>query len=294
MKNNTFKIALLILLVSFLYIISPQIKQHAFALQGSYNRLPSDDTLTVQDWNYLDDDFLLKSGDTMSGNLNMGSNYITNLGMQATPGNNDAVTVQYVTNAISAAGSASGGDIYVVWGSTNCGTNNSVYTGYAFSAPYNFNGGSGNPVCINTPNNADYDFLFGSADNMVPLVTSLNDSYLPIQGTDDPNSRIREQSFIQCAVCHNTSGVCYEHIGEQSCANGFASAYNGYMLGSYTTSGTDNHRNSTSRACVDSEGFVFNDTQGYMGAMWYGSKIDNNSGLPYGIDTFVKCSLCCS
>ncbi len=71
---------LAIILATGIFIFTPlSWQQVARALTGNYSK-NTGDQLTVNDWNNLDDDFLDKSGDTMSGDLNMDSHNISNVG----------------------------------------------------------------------------------------------------------------------------------------------------------------------------------------------------------------------
>jgi hypothetical protein len=113
--------ALIIVLISGFFVLGPELSRIASALSPNYNKLTGD-SLDVNIWNNLDDDFLALTGDiAMQGNLNMGSNRITNL---ANPtGNNDAVNQGWVLSQISGASSiedTSGNPLRMVCGSMPC------------------------------------------------------------------------------------------------------------------------------------------------------------------------------
>jgi len=81
------------------FILSPLSWQKiAKAVTGDYTK-STGDSLGVSDWNNLVNDFLDKSGDSMSGNLNMNSNTIT--GVADPTGPTDVVNQQTMQAAIS-------------------------------------------------------------------------------------------------------------------------------------------------------------------------------------------------
>jgi len=102
-------VLLFIILLSSIFIfsgLSPQ--QVVLAITGNYSKT-SGQQLTTTDWNNLPNDFVAKSGDTMSGNLNMGAHGITNLANPIT--DTDAVNRGSMNSAISAAQSTAGAQI---------------------------------------------------------------------------------------------------------------------------------------------------------------------------------------
>ncbi|HOZ56490.1 MAG TPA: hypothetical protein PLH29_04665 [bacterium] len=276
-----------------LLVLSPfSFEKAALALQGRYNRTSSDNSITIVDWNYLDDDFLATDGtNSMTGDLNMGNNRITNLVTSAAPANNDGATVQYVQNAISSAASAGGGETFVQWGGGACPAGmNTLYSGVGFSALYSANAGGDNPQCIQVDTSAPIPFTGTYADNMYPIVTSLDAGNLPTSDSTMAAGRI-----VRCALCHKPTGTCYAHYGTHSCASGFAAAYTGYVLGSFATNGAASHYNSTQRACVNRNFQADISSGGNMGAMWYGTRIQGRLGLTaYSENTFIKCAICCN
>ncbi len=106
---------LLFFLICGLFVITGlPLEQIALAITGNYTK-SSGQQLTTIDWNKLPDDFVAKSGDTMSGNLNMGTYGITNLRNPSL--DSDAVNRGSMNSAISTALSA-GGQIKDVSGSS--------------------------------------------------------------------------------------------------------------------------------------------------------------------------------
>ncbi|MCK4539948.1 hypothetical protein KAU09_02215 [Candidatus Parcubacteria bacterium] len=286
-------IILVVLLFCGLLIFTPlSFENIAKALTlGNYNRTASDNIIDVDDWNHLDNDFLLTDGaNSMQGDLNMNNNRITNVTTTNNP--NDAANVEYVTDAIAAAEVAGGGDIFVNWGNDDCpGGTDKLYGGIAFSAPYNTTSGGSNPVCMQS-GDAGPAHINANADKIYPVVTGGIET-LPDSSVDS-GSTITSESIIKCALCHNPAGTCYEHYGGHDCGGSFSHVYRGYVLGSYATNGTDSHYNSTQRACVNRD-FDSSISAGVnMGAMWYGARIEENFGLGYTTDAFIKCSICCN
>jgi len=284
--------------LSFFYF-----RESALALTPTwkYNRDPAtvpQNDLTIANWNELDQDFLLKEGDTWTGPgaLNMGNHAITGLNTNLiSPNPTDAANVAYVNQEVAAGPSSGGGEIYTVWGNNACaGGSTLIYGGIAFSAPYDTPAGGSNPVCVEGGDpGAAFTGIY--ADEMYPVVTGGN-SNLPTSAVD-PASSITGDRIVRCAVCHYPTGTCYTNYGSWDCnggAGGFSPVYDGYVLGSYSISGTDPHRNSTQRYCVNR---TFNGAAagGAMGAMWYGTRIDNNYGLTsYTTGAFIKCAVCCN
>ena len=58
---------------------SPDFKNFALALSPNYSKTLPGATLNLTEWNNLDDDFVAKSGSTMTGVLDMGNNKIINV-----------------------------------------------------------------------------------------------------------------------------------------------------------------------------------------------------------------------
>jgi len=103
-KFKNFKIIALIillfsLLIIYVFLFSPGfLNKAALALQGDYTNKVDGSAITATEWNYLDEDFLWKEGDTMGGDLNMGGNNITNVATPAATDLNHAATVGYVNS----------------------------------------------------------------------------------------------------------------------------------------------------------------------------------------------------
>jgi hypothetical protein len=68
-KTNFLMLPLICLIIAaVLYAVFDGEKNQALALSANYNKI-SGNTLTSEQWNNLDDDFVAKSGDTINGNL---------------------------------------------------------------------------------------------------------------------------------------------------------------------------------------------------------------------------------
>lgn len=125
-----------LLIVNFFVFSGWSIKRVALALTGNYGKA-SGQQLTVADWNNLDDDFVAKSGDTMSGVLNMGNQRIT--GLANPTAGTDAVNRSAMDAAISSAIAAAapirdigGANLRMVCGRTTPGLNWISYPGGAY------------------------------------------------------------------------------------------------------------------------------------------------------------------
>lgn len=119
--------ALILFFSSFFVFFPISWQSIANALSGNYSKNIGD-SLGVSDWNNLDNDFVVKSGDTMQGPLDMGNRQITNL---ATPVNSgDAVNKSTLDTAIDGVVSGSigikdaSGDLKVFCGRTPPGATN--------------------------------------------------------------------------------------------------------------------------------------------------------------------------
>src|SRR3989339_246496 len=82
----------------------------AWAALGDYDRTGV--SLSPDDWNYLDEDFVLKEGATMGGDINMNNIAITNLALIPAD-TTSAVSAAYVDSRINAS---AGGTTYTNWG----------------------------------------------------------------------------------------------------------------------------------------------------------------------------------
>ncbi len=271
---------LLAIIISGFFIFSSfSLRQVALALTGNYSKSPSD-SLDSTDWNNLPNDFLDKSGDTMTGQLNMSSNKIVNLADPTS--NTEAANKQYVDSVASTAGGA--GAIFVNWGNTDCPGAAKLYDGYGFGTRYNNISGGSNSICIQAGDAGSY-FNTAQEDRLYPLVTG-ETQHLPTE--------IARKSFVKCAVCYKNNSTCLESYGSWTCNSlaGFSSVYNGYALGDISNF---LNRHSTERRCVNRN---FDDELSpTWGAMWYGSRIQENFGLSEydsDIEKFVKCAICCN
>ena len=295
LKNRKFDLLLIFSLLIFcsVFIFSPfSFEKLVKAFDGDYARdISGNEIIDLDDWNYLDDDFLFRDGsNNMDGDLNMDEHRIVNLETPASTDLNHGATVEYVEDAISAA-AAGGGDTFVNWGDNICpaGTN-LLYSGLAFSAKYNSISGGSNPVCIQDDDPGEaYGSSYG--DKMYPLTTGTSDS-LPSDGTYSGTT------IIQCAMCHKPASTCFEYFGRDDCgSSGFSITYNGYVLGSHAENDLVNpsaHHNPTQRACVNK---IFDSSisaGANLGAIWYGSKIDDDFELGFVEDSFIKCAICCN
>lgn len=252
----------------------------AQALTGDYAKtLPA--TLDLSEWNNLDDDFVAKSGDTMTGILDMGGNRITNLAMPTL--DDDAANKSYVDTQIAAITGSGAAGVFVNWGREDCPTGSDyLYSGIGFSASYESVGGSSNLVCLDDSGVSGGAYTETNADMLFPVVT----------GSSMP-SGITSDRVIKCAVCRKI-GTCYENYGGGGCntASGFSEMYAGYVLGGNSNSAS--YKNSLERACVNSN-FDAGVTPSFSGgAFLFGTRIDNSFGLGYSVDTFLRCSLCCN
>lgn len=293
MLKQTLQLSLIIFILAIVYTFIPvSIKNHAFAFVSNYNRTAAENTLSLDDWNELDNDFLFRDGSNeMTGNLDMGTNRIINMSMSGSPSDTDGATVGYVDGEIASMGASGRGDIITNWGSSTCPIGmNRLYQGFVFSAPYDESGGGDNPVCIES---GDPGVASGGAiaDDMYPMVTGA-DSNLPTSA-QDAVSTITGDRFVPCSVCYSPGQKCYTHFGSHACTAPFTNAYDGYLLGSYTTTGGAGHMNSTERKCVNRAFDASNSAGGSMGAMWYGTRIVNNLTLGYVENAFIRCSVCC-
>lgn len=83
-------LTLTVLLISGFFIFGPSLEQVARAVTGNYSKTTGD-SLDITDWNNLDNDFVDKNGDTMTGPLTLPAD--PTLDMQA-------ATKQYVDNNV--------------------------------------------------------------------------------------------------------------------------------------------------------------------------------------------------
>ncbi len=270
-------------LICFDLFFASGLNNFAKALTGDYSKtLPA--SLTLTDWNNLDDDFVAKSGDSMTGTLDMGGNRITNLNDPVN--DSDAANKAYVDAQMASLGVSGAGAVYINWGKDSCpGSATLLYNGFAFNASSGNTGGSDNYLCLNDSGLAGDGFTGTYADEMYPIVTGTSGN-LP--------SGITANRIVKCAVCRQ-AGTCYESYGAWACNSsaGFSSAYEGYVLGASSASTASN---SGERACVNKN---FDSSVSVAGAeppetFWNGSIIDQDYSLGYTEDAFIKCSICCN
>ncbi len=265
-------------------------KQSALALvQGRYDRLAGDDAATmVNDWNVLDEDFLLTDGSSqMDGTLDMVNNTINNI--LSNPADNTSVAnVGYVDSLLS---TAQGGDVYTNWGRDDCGANTVLYSGYGFSSLYAMNSGGDNPICMQAP--ADYGGANNNTinvDKLYPLMPGTQ-PFLPDPALD--SSSITAQRFMKCAVCYRFNSSCYLNISSDTCPLPLFSnrAYDGYMLGAVNAN-TQNMSNE--RLCVNRNFDIGASGSTGWGSTLYGTRIREDFGVGgYSLNNFIKCSVCC-
>jgi len=272
----------LICLIIFGGFFSSGFKNFAYALSSNYSKIPPG-TLNLSEWNNLPADFVAKTGDTMTGILDMGTRQINHLADPSLP--TDAANKQYVDAKIAAVGGSGAGGVYINWGGSGCGSSETLlYSGIGFSSNSNDTSGSNNPVCITDSGTAGVADGGSYADKMYPIVTTTSSSDLP---TDIAGGRI-----VKCAVCRR-SGTCYENYGSWSCNTGagFSATYQGYVLGAKSTNGP--LTNPGERFCVN-KSFDSSITHSADGTVWYGSVISNDFGLGYSMGNFILCSICCN
>lgn len=275
-------LGLLFFLIVFNMLFSGGFSNFAQALSPNYSKtLPA--TLDLSEWNNLDDDFVAKSGDTMTGILDMGGNRITNLSNPTL--DTDAANKAYVDSQIIAIAGSGAGGTYINWGREDCPTGSDLlYNGVGFGADSDDIGGSDNPICINSNGTVGAAYTDVNGDKMYPMVTG-SAGNLP--------SGITSSRIVKCALCRR-AGTCYESYGDWGCntSAGFSSAYDGYVLGSLTTMSPVG--NSGERLCVNSN-FDNEYTKSPVdGPVLLGSRIEDNFGLGYTESAFIRCSLCCN
>jgi len=283
-KNNFFSVSIsLLFFVLFAAIAAFSYDKFAWALSPNYSKTLPGATLSLTEWNNLDDDFVAKSGDAMTGILNMNGNRITNIASPAAT--TDAANKAYVDAQFAAMAGSSAAAVYVNWGRADCPSGSELlYSGVAFSAHYGSVGGSSNMVCLDDSGAAGDLFSEPNSDKLYPLVTGASAS-LP--------TGITTGRAVRCAVCRHV-GTCYETYGNTACNTslGFNAAYSGYLMGAHSNSST--FLNSTERACANTNFDNSVSPSSSEGAIWIGTRIDNNLGLGYTTNSFIRCSVCCN
>lgn len=266
---------------------SPDFKNFALALSPNYSKTLPGATLNLTEWNNLDDDFVAKSGDAMTGILNMSGNKIINL---ATPSAaTDAANKSYVDAQIALIGASGSGSTYTNWGVATCPSGSDLlYSGVAFGSNTAYAAGSSNMVCMDSLGAFGGDYTYATADMMYPAITA-DASSLP--------TSILPGRIVRCAVCRR-SGTCYESFGgrvDASACNqalGFNPVYTGYVLGAYSSGAS---HNPTQRICVNSSFDGSVSAGSTNGALLYGARINNNLGLSvFTTNAFINCLVCCN
>ncbi|MCK4539947.1 hypothetical protein KAU09_02210 [Candidatus Parcubacteria bacterium] len=288
MKKYVFFIFLFCLVIG-LYCLSGYFLQCVSAVtQGDYNRPAPGGGISVEDWNFLDEDFLLTDGvNSVLNDLDMNNNRIINL--DSGNGQKNAASKEYVDNGISAV---QGGDTYINWGRAGCaGSDILLYDGYGFGNEYSNSSGGDNPICIQEPFDGEMLSSGAKADGVFPLMTGTS-AILPTNMID-PSSTIDRQRFIKCAVCYRPNSACFINQGTHNCGvPGFGNKiYDGYLTGevNYPT-----HYASTERYCLN-RNFDASILAPDWGAIWYGARVEENFGLSsYETKKFIKCSVCCN
>ena len=290
MKSNKkiFILALTLIFVCFLVGVN-NYEQLALAINPvDYNKSDGSD-LTRDNWNMLDEDFVKREGDTISGDLSLGSNQITNVDTNFLD-NNSIASVNFVNNVISGAVS-SGAGTFINWGREDCPTDTvRLYYGYGYNTHYQYRSGGSNSLCIRGGDAGSF-FNNASSDSLYPLLTA-GSLQIP-DSADDPQSTMQQNSTVRCAVCLKRNSICIERIGSWNCNGvaGFSPVYSGYVLGM-----TENfNQHYTERLCVN-RSFQAS-TIATVGSVLYGTRIQsegNIAGYTANLNRFLKCSVCCN
>ena len=298
LKNNFKIIFILIIALFFIFtagvLCNSNFKQYTLALvNGKYERLTTENQdIIMDDWNYLDEDFLLRDGTNVNNNFDLldgdgvSQHKIVKLSVNSSE-DNDLANVQFVNENLA---SAQGGDTYVNWGRGDCPEGDQIlYSGYGFSVVIANLSGGNNPICIDNLLESSEHFSGSYRDALKPLVTD-NHAELPLG--------IPQRRNIKCAVCYKPQSTCFLNAGSHSCVSGFDNVYSGFFM-----SETSNmNRNSLRRLCLN-QNFDLSSEISLMsvGAKLYSSRIQENFGnVAYpdcetgGQCNFVKCSVCCN
>lgn len=259
-----------------LIIFSP-----VWAALGDYNR--SEASLSVDDWNYLDSDFVLKEGDTMGGNINMNNIGLTGLSTNSSDPSS-LVNTAFVGATVSGG---TGGATYINWGRPDCAAgDNRLYSGFSFGGTYGVIPGSDNEICIQLPADAEFNHSGAMADRIYPSMSG-GLPYFPIAAYSPT------RSFIRCAVCYRANSACYINYGSHNCDSGTFThkAYDGYVAADISgTSRISRERNCLNQNFDNSAGTASN-----WGSVWYGTRIEDNFGQAgYDNLTFFRCAVCCN
>ncbi len=214
MKKNSNKNNLLILsLIVFfsfslsILIFSPvSFVNIAKALNPSDYNKSSGQTLGVIDWNRLDSDFFAKSGDTMTGPINMANNQITNIpDVPVSP--TDAVNKNFVLSQLAAANSisdTSGNDLKVLCGRTVKGATSWVP----------FLGGAYVDIDISmagfTSGSKPYIFTSLGGIGYHWLTRGVSSIYSQVSATDDIDSDFRIYVMNDTSMTFSNSYINYQ------------------------------------------------------------------------------------
>ncbi|MFH0892304.1 MAG: hypothetical protein V1867_05995 [Candidatus Falkowbacteria bacterium] len=278
--NSIFLVWLMIFIMSGILTLGVVALRPVLAVFGDYDRAEA--SLSIDDWNFLNDDFVLRDGDTMAGDLNMNNVGISNLAVIPAD-ETSAASAGYVNSRIN---SSAGGTTYINWGRGDCAAGDTVlYGGFGFGATYSVMSGGDNDICVQLPADAEFAHTGAIADRMYPSMSG-GSPWMPA-GYDPA------RSFVRCAVCYRNQSACYTGYGTHNCNKGNFTdkAYDGYVAAGINES----HTLSRERNCVNRN---FDNTGGAAttwGAAWYGSRIENNFGQAgYDNLVFIRCAVCCN
>lgn len=274
-----------IFIITIVFLAVAMATDAVFAIvNGNYNRTMAQPDITRQDWNWLDEDYVLRAGTTFDGNLNLNTNHIFGLNTNALEMDSMA-NVGYVSSSVS---SASGGSAYTNWGKATCeSTDNLLYAGFVYTTNFGSTAGSGNQICINLPNDGDIFFNNAVADKLYPL--KIGNAGIPNDASISTGSDITNRHLIPCASCFRQNSGCYISVDTDSCASGFSDIYKGFLMGSRT-----DVSNSGDRFCINKD-FDYGELRASTGSSLHGDRVENNFDLnAYSENSFIKCALCCN
>jgi len=266
-----------------IYVFSPiSLSNIAKALDGNYLKNIGDQ-LTIDDWNGLKNDFLDKSGDTMSGDLTLPSD--PDQPMEAATKqyvDSTAVTTKsYVDSSTSAFDKL--GSVYYNWGVDDCGLDQKLYGGYMFGSHYLQPHGSEVMFCLEPGDAGPASSI--DMDKVSPAVI----------GFGVPGTSVQKEYKVECATCFRAASTCYETWGSDDCnpGAGFNPVYKGYIYGGAVENYTDDRDNNTERHCINNN-FSLDTPSTAWGSVFYPTEISNSTNVPFTSDTYIKCALCCN
>lgn len=273
---------MIVLATSFL-LGSNGFENIAKANLADYNKVNGDD-LTRDNWNALDEDFVMKEGDTLNGNLNMDGHRVTNV---VGPSNNsDIANVNFVNSSLVAS---QGGEVYINWGAASCAAPDiTLYNGYGFGSDKSFTSGGVNSICLQLPIDASASAAGALiSDNLFPVVTTYNFStYFGIPPGISP------YTYVRCAACFRVNSSCVKVFGTTNCSIPSFShkAYDGFVMGGDLPGW---YYRSSEAECINRN--LAGATGPADGAMIYGSRIRDLYGLSgYNINSYIQCAVCCN